>query len=268
MKRKNLKGLILTAIFLTTILLATIRVSAESVYLPHLDRSYSAATDACFNLRLDALLVNLLNPSVTTPPYTCTAGVTALGDATTQFDIMQVGPPYACYYYYDGTGTAPDIRTSMTTSDSMVIINGQNFNAANNGYFLVITAVTDGFYAANGDCIPEANKTIGTGSVGYRINEIAIGSATTQFDITNPTGTTCRYTWDLTGADPGINVNTFKASDRISIASSNFSAANNGEYNITGAGTSYFEITNAACVVESDKTIGAGYIKHRVEPFP
>lgn len=87
-----------------------------------------------------------------------------------------------------------------------------------------------------------------------------IGSATTQFDITNPVGTTFRYTFDGTGTDPVITTLTVPIGSYIFIEAQNFTAANNGIFIVTGSGTNYFEVTNAAGVVESNKTIGTGFI--------
>lgn len=87
-----------------------------------------------------------------------------------------------------------------------------------------------------------------------------VGSGTSQFDITNPSGTTFRYTWDGTGTDPVISSATFPIESFVLVGAQNFTAANNGLFIVTGAGTNYFEVTNTAGVVESNKTIGTGYI--------
>ena len=87
------------------------------------------------------------------------------------------------------------------------------------------------------------------------------GDSTTQFDITNPTGTTYRYTYDGTGTDPLITALTFPIGDVLEIVVDNFNVANTGTFTITGSGANYFEITNASGVAETNKTLGAGYIK-------
>ena len=88
-----------------------------------------------------------------------------------------------------------------------------------------------------------------------------IGDSTTQFDITNTTGTTYRYTWDGTGTTPGTLQNLISVGGSIIVAAQNFTAANNGTFTITAVAATYFEVTNAAGVVESNKTIGTGSIK-------
>lgn len=90
---------------------------------------------------------------------------------------------------------------------------------------------------------------------------VELGDSTTQFDITNPSGTTFRYTWDGTGTTPGIFSNLIRATGSIVIAAQNFNVSNNGTFSITGVGTDYFEVTNVAGVVESNKTLGTGSIK-------
>lgn len=87
-----------------------------------------------------------------------------------------------------------------------------------------------------------------------------VGGGTTQFDITNTSGTTYRYTYDTTGTDPSISSATFPIGSYVLISAQNFNTANNGLFIITGVGSNYFEVTNSSGVVESNKTIGTGYI--------
>lgn len=87
-----------------------------------------------------------------------------------------------------------------------------------------------------------------------------IGDSTTRFDITNPSGTTFRYTYDGTGTDPSINATTFPTGSRIQFAAQNFNASNNGTFTVTASGSNYVEVTNASGVAENDKTIGSGYV--------
>jgi len=94
----------------------------------------------------------------------------------------------------------------------------------------------------------------------YNQTLATVGSATSQFDITNPSGTTFRYTFDGTGTDPAITSTTFPIGSYVLISGQNFNAGNNGLFKVTGVGANYFEVTNASGVVESNKTIGTGYI--------
>ncbi len=90
-------------------------------------------------------------------------------------------------------------------------------------------------------------------------NLFRLGDSTTQFDITNPSGTTYRYTWDTTGTDPDIDGHVY-VGDTLIINAQNFTAANNGTFAITGVAATYFDITNASGVAENNKTIGTGSI--------
>lgn len=84
-----------------------------------------------------------------------------------------------------------------------------------------------------------------------------IGAASSQFDITNPSGTTFRYTWDGTGTDPNINPTTIPIGTVLTINTTNFSTNNNGVFTVTGVGTNYFEVTNASGFAQNNVTIGA-----------
>lgn len=86
------------------------------------------------------------------------------------------------------------------------------------------------------------------------------GDSTTQFDISNTSGTTHRYTYDGTGTNPGITTTTFPINSKVIINTpdSRMSLANLGQFTITGSGTNYFEVTNAAAVEELNKTLGDG----------
>lgn len=94
----------------------------------------------------------------------------------------------------------------------------------------------------------------------YTTVSTSIGDSTTQFDITNPSGTTFRYTWDSTGTDPSISLANHPVGSLINFQAENFNSANNGIFVVTGAGSNYIEVTNASGVVESNKTIGTGHI--------
>lgn len=87
------------------------------------------------------------------------------------------------------------------------------------------------------------------------------GSSTSQFDITNPSGTTFRYTYDGTGTDPVINATTFPIGYSVLILTQSqnslyFNINNQGKFTITGSGNNYFEVTNASGVIESNKILG------------
>lgn len=225
------------------------------------------------------------------------------GDSTTQFDITNTsGTTYR--YTYDGTGTNPNISSTTIPTGAKLVINGQNFTAANNGTFTVTGSGSNYFEVTNASGVAESNKTLGTGYINNTLSDLAtgdialnqiviaqydgtymqmisniapvtpivrtytasatVGSSTTQFDITNPTGTTFRYTWDGTGTDPVISAITVPIGMKIYIYSSNMAAANTTSstpFTVTASGTNYFEVTNASGVAEVNKTLGStGYL--------
>lgn len=92
----------------------------------------------------------------------------------------------------------------------------------------------------------------------YSTAATKIGGPTSQFDITNPSGTTFRYTWDTTGTDPVISAATMPVGSFVDIIETGFHSTNRGSFIVTGSGTNYFEVTNASGTVESDKIIGTG----------
>ena len=94
-----------------------------------------------------------------------------------------------------------------------------------------------------------------------RVYGTYVGDSTTQFDITNPAGTTFRYTWDSTGTDPGISAATFVVGYKVFVFSGNMNILNTGTFTVTGSGTNYFEVTNASGVAEVNQTLGTkGYL--------
>lgn len=92
-----------------------------------------------------------------------------------------------------------------------------------------------------------------------------LGSSSTQFDITNPAGTTFRYTYDGTGTDPVINSTTFPVGATVMIKLNDYNSAaivNSGSFTVTGSGANYFEVTNASGSAQSNITIGSvGFLR-------
>jgi hypothetical protein len=88
---------------------------------------------------------------------------TVLGDATTQFDITNVGEIIT--YTWDTTGTDPVITGSNPTPGDPIVINIANASAVNNGTFEVVAADTNWFSIINPLGVAEGNKTIGAGSL-------------------------------------------------------------------------------------------------------
>lgn len=95
----------------------------------------------------------------------------------------------------------------------------------------------------------------------YSTPSASIGGSTTRFDITNPAGTTFRYTFDGTGTDPNLSLANNPIGSYIEFQAQNFAAGNKGRFAVTGAGANYVEVTNASGVAENDKTIGTGFVR-------
>ena len=107
-------------------------------------------------------------------------------------------------------------------------------------------------YVSTGDLL--------TNSFSVDTSGTAVGDSTTQFDITNISGSTFRYTYDGTGTNPSINATNFPIGSTVYLWADNFSAGNQGNFTVTASGSNYFQVTNVAGVVESNKTIATGFI--------
>lgn len=80
---------------------------------------------------------------------------------------------------------------------------------------------------------------------------------TSQFDVTNPSGNTWRYTWNGIGTSPNfISGAAVAINDIVSISTSSlFSSDNLGIYKVTAINNIYFEITKYNGVVENNITL-------------
>lgn len=144
---------------------------------------------------------------------------------------------------------SPKLVTNTTSSDDADLGCPSAFDYFDDIWY----AICDTKIFSNGSSSIVPNFTEDT-------SKYAVGDSTTQFDITNPGGATFRYTDDGTGTGAGINTSTFPIGALVTIQAQNFNANNNGNYTVTGSGSNYFEISNGFGVVESNKTIGTGYI--------
>lgn len=103
--------------------------------------------------------------------------VTALGSTDTQFDVTN--PDGLIFRYtYDSTGTDPALAADNPDPGDMMLIDGDNFSAGNNGLFLVVASGANYFEVINPAGVAEENKTLGaTGSLKrYAATSKAIGS--------------------------------------------------------------------------------------------
>ncbi len=154
------------------------------------------------------------------------------------------------------SSVAFNFTTFWTTSESLreaLFVNGSSQIQSWNGAVTEIASATASTLTKTG-----TQSWLDAGF--YAQSLVTVGGTTTRFDITNPVGTTYRYTFDGTGTDPLISATTVSIGSYILIGAQNFNAANNGLFVVTGTGTNYFDVTNASGVAENDKTIGSGYI--------
>lgn len=187
-----------------------------------------------------------------TDSYTITvAGVTAYVTGQTfkfKADVANTG---ACSVNVNGLGAKTikkDVSTDLLTGD---IIANQLIIVTYDGTNMQIQSTSGG-------SIPTVQTFV--------VSTTTFGNNTTQFDITNPIGTTFRYTWDTTGTDPVINAATVPVGTIMAVMIINCTNANNGVFTVTGSGTNYFEVTNASGVVESDMSIGSGGAIKKANP--
>ena len=104
--------------------------------------------------------------------------------------------------------------------------------------------------------------TNGLAGMGYDAPQ-TIGDSTSQFDITDQGSGVFRYTWDGVGTDPFSGWGAYlKVGTLLKINAQNFNVNNNGSFSIITLGATYWEITNANGVAESNKTIGTGSIEY------
>lgn len=141
--------------------------------------------------------------------------------------------------------------TSSTANYGLYYFESTNSVSKHMWRISTVSAITSIYYLNTSD-----NWTALTGS-GTGIFQL--GGATTQFDITNPSGSTFTYTWDTNGTDPDIDAH-LRVGNQVVIAAQNFAAGNNGTFTLTAVTSTSFSVTNASGVVESNKTIGTGSI--------
>lgn len=105
-------------------------------------------------------------PNTASAPITntYTTASSTIGSSTTRFDITNTsGTTYR--YTFDGTGTDPSISLANNPIGSLINFQAQNFNANNNGVFVVTGAGTNYVEVTNASGVAENDKTIGTGYV-------------------------------------------------------------------------------------------------------
>jgi uncharacterized phage protein gp47/JayE len=121
-----------------------------------------------------------------------------------------------------------------------------------------------------GICYPSAPNSVVTSSVSIKDKtfiKIFLGSGaerlggawdiSTQFDVTNPSSGTYRYTWNGTGTAPQfVTLANIAVSDIVNLANtSNFSDDNKAIFKVSAVTDTYFEVQSTYGVVENSKTL-------------
>lgn len=89
-------------------------------------------------------------------------------------------------------------------------------------------------------------------------NLAKLGDPTTQFTITNVSGSRFRYTFNG-GTDPLLMAKV-RIGDQLLINAQNFNPLNNGTFTIINVTSTFFDVINPAGVADFNKTIGTGQI--------
>ncbi len=168
-----------------------------------------------------------------------TGGVMLYGDDTNQSGMSVGAKQYASDTPGDISATPGTFsRTIGVARTSSILHFDPYFEMPSNSSKPIIT-------------VPAISKAVPSStSEGY--------SETTEFNITNPVGTTFRYTYSGTGTNPDINSGTVSVGQSVHINGENFNSGNNVDALVTGVGANYFEIDNSSGVVESAVALGHG----------
>lgn len=89
---------------------------------------------------------------------------------------------------------------------------------------------------------------------------LELGDSTTTYSVTNPSGSTFKYTYTGVGTSPSMSTKA-RVGSTVVINAQFFNAANNGTFVITAYDATSFSVTNASGVVESNKLIGTGSVR-------
>lgn len=192
------------------------------------------------------------------------------------YDSGNTDPDYwleACSMTWGGKGDTGDMTSTLSATKTnkhafavalkpvVSITWGNSFDSTQDGiiqkgdikyYDLAYNSTTTKWVSASNRDIPQVTKFVPL---------VSPLTSSTNFDISNPSGTTFRYTYDGTGTNPQISAINYPIGSRIEIYGGNFTAANNGVFTITGSGANYFEVTNASGVAENNVTmLGTGFL--------
>lgn len=171
--------------------------------------------------------------------------------------------------YYNKISETVEVLSSIFTSgQKQAICDFNDGSSATPTSWTYFTNQVNGMYRWNGSygTIASATSTtltlnstsLGTtwGKNGFASSPETIGDTTTQYDITNTSGNTWRYTWTTTGTNPELSTTLCPVGTTVFINGSGFNNLNIGIFTITNIQTNYFEITNPNGGAQSGVTIG------------
>ena len=159
---------------------------------------------------------------------------------------------------------------NVSATDNYVYLNGYSLfgneglqmEAISNDLITYSKTVTTNAYGYATDNISGFTGYSTWSIVGIKLStqrlEHKLGDATSRWDVTNPAGTTFRYTWDGAGTTPIFTRIT--AATTQAVISGGFAAGNQGTFTIDAIGADYFEVTNAGGAVESNITGATIYL--------
>lgn len=175
-----------------------------------------------------------------------------------QFELKYFGT--TLYYYLWGYSTDYALLLSRLTPNlEMGFANiGITTNVTSDCFF---SNGVDGLFAFNGAFAQLASATSTTltlqgtqtwAQLGFNYSPQSLGDSTTFWTVTNPTGTTMRFTY-VSGTNPNLIVGFAPIGTIMSITGTGFNAANRGTFAATAFGINFFEVTNATVVPEVGK---------------
>ena len=159
---------------------------------------------------------------------------TAIGDATTEWDITRVYGERT-RYTYSGTGLQPNVGINLRVGDRVEVTGGGTADPENQSRTLTVLEVgSDFFEVDNVNGVEETSVT-----TGGMINKVItnVGDATTGWLIT-ATASTIVFVWDgATGTDPVVPFHGLEVGDIVDIGGGGtIAAANTGIFKVTAVG--------------------------------
>lgn len=173
----------------------------------------------------------------------------AIHDNTIFFDSTLLTSSIVQYFLDTGTWVAFGIKLGKNKTTPVSNINCHDNTLKGCGIDLVQGLDESNVHHNNVTGAQDASV-----GINYQNSSSDLGDATTQYDVTNPSGDIVRYTYDGTGADPGITATNPPPGARIFTSGGTLSAANSGYFDVHVSGADYIEVVNPTNTPEVNKT--------------